>query len=194
MTQRLRRWRRKIPTVGLVVSLTLMVGLLAGWMAGQTWQRPEFTLRGEIPVLASASVASNTVAAATGPIDDRVEGLFTLDSLSGRLRCAVLYTHGPQQNKFGAVFESSVAADLNIEGTKKPNYLLLTGFAQLTRGRGGGSIQPGNCVAYVVDGNTGNFAVYGVPWSPNMVARGTPQGGRLELLDIGTARMEQIRE
>ena len=107
----------------------------------------------------------------------------------------VLYTTGPQQGKFGAVYESSVFEDLNIEGTKKPNYLLLTGFAQMNRGRGGsGALQPASCVAYVIDGNTGNFAVYGVPWNPNLVARGTPQGGTLKLLDIGTARMEQIRE
>ena len=179
---------------GFVVGLMVGSGLLAGFLVGQAWQRPEYTLGSwEIPVSATASVASNTVAAATGPIDDRVEGLFTLDSLSGRLQCAVLYTHGPRQNKFGACYQSNVFEDLNIEGTKKPNYLLLTGFAELTRGRGTTG-KPASCVAYVVDGNTGNFAVYGVPWSPNMVSRGTPQGGVLPLLDIGTARMEEIRE
>lgn len=195
MNHRLPGRRRTFFVAGLVVGLLVGIGLFAGFLVGQVWQRPEYTLGWEIPVSATASVASNTVAAATGPIDDRVEGLFTLDSLSGRLQCAILYTHGPRQNKFGAVYQSSVFEDLNIEGTKKPNYLLLTGFAELTRGRGAaGTIRPASCVAYVVDGNTGNFAVYGVPWSPNMVSRGTPQGGPLPLLDIGTARMEEIRE
>ncbi|MCH2129581.1 MAG: hypothetical protein MK179_10580 [Pirellulaceae bacterium] len=195
MVPKFRR-QPKLVIATMALGLALTTGLSVGLLVGHTWQRPEYTLQGwDIPVSASASVAGPTVAAATGPIDDRIEGLFTIDSLSGRLQCAILYTQGPRQNQFAAVYEASVFEDLNIEGTKKPNYLLLTGYANLARGRGNsGSIQPANCVAYVVDGNTGHFAVYGVPWSPNLVSRGTPQGGSLRLLDVGTARMEQIRE
>lgn len=196
MKHQLRWPRRAFFMAGLVVGLVFGIGLLVGFLGGQIGQQSEWTLGSwEIPVSATASVSSNTIAAATGPIDDRVEGLFTLDSLSGRLQCAILYTHGPRQNRFGAVYEANVFEDMSVDGAKKPNYLLLTGFAQLTRGRGNsGNMQPATCVAYVVDGNTGKFAVYGVPWSPSLVSRGTTQGGALKLLDIGKARMEDIRE
>ena len=181
---------------GLGIGLLVGVGMLLGSLVRRLPHLPaDYHHELEIPIEATASLRNEMMAVATGPIDDRVEGLFTLDFLTGQLQCAVLYTHGPRQNTFGAVFQSNVVADLDIESTKKPNYLLITGYAQLVRGRGtAGSLQPASCVAYVVDGNTGNFAAYGLPWNSNQVSRGATQATPLRLLDTGTARMAAIRE
>ena len=95
---------------------------------------------------------------------------------------------------FGGLFQANAAVDLEITGTKKPNYLLLTGYANFRGGSFPGGSGPGACVAYVIDANTGNFVTYGVPWNRTLASRGTPQSGPLIQLAIGKARMAPIRD
>ena len=116
------------------------------------------------------------------------EGIFFLDFLTGDLQCAVLYKNG----LWGASFVANVFPDLGInQGTKKPNFLMVTGAWEGLRGGGGG--QPGRSVVYVVDSTTGSFAVYGVPWNRQAEATGAVQGGPLFLMHKGRARNLQIR-
>lgn len=178
---------------GLSVGLLIGIGMLIGATVTSLVTQIQYPLP-EFPVEATASTRCDTFAAATAPIDDRIEGLFTLDFITGQLQCAVMYVTGPRARSFGAVYQYNVMADLGVENTTKPNFLLVTGFSNLMRGRGDGPSPPASCVVYVIDANTGNFAAYGVPWNPGIVSRGTAQGGSLQRLATGTARMAAIRE
>lgn len=158
---------------------------VVGMIAGLNLQKAPL----EIPINATASSWSETMCAATGPIDEEVEGLFTLDALTGDLQCAVL---NGRTTKFAGLFRTNVLNALGSDASKKPSYMLLTGHASFP-GQGG-NVRPGNCVAYVIDSTSGRFAVYGVPWQRSVAARGAPQAGALLLLDTGTARNVVIRE
>ena len=187
------RWttsHRQLLTPLLSAASLLAIGILGGCLVTR-WTQPPLMLVPEISVQATGAAHSDTIAAATGPIDDKVEGLFTLDFLTGELQCAVLYTYGPNINTFGGIYRINVVEHMQIEATKKPNYLLLTGFANYAGGR---SNRVGASVVYVVDANTGNFAAYGVPWIPNAASRGTPQVGSLIPINTGTSRLAPIRE
>ncbi len=132
---------------------------------------------------AVATHGNENFAIATGPVADEAEGVFFLDYLTGELRLAVLNN---RTQKFSAFFSRRIIGDLGVDDSKKPRYLLATGQLKIVGSTG--AIRPGLCVAYVVDANTGNFAAYGIPWSPAEYARGTPINGALVLLDGGKAR------
>ena len=104
------------------------------------------------------------------------------------VQCAVLYKNG----LWGAKFVANVFQDLDVQATKKPHFLIVTGENEFARNAGGG--QPGRSVVYVVDSTTGSFAVYAVPWNRQAEATLTPQGGNLVVLQKGRARNLQIRD
>jgi hypothetical protein len=131
---------------------------------------------------ATASHGADTMAIATGPIDDS-EGLFVLDYLTGELTCYVLNS---RSGKFDAGFKSNVIQALGVEPAKKPKYLMVTGAANFPRGIGGSKL--GQCAIYVVDSNTGHFGVWGVPFSRQAAATGNAQWGPLFLINTGKAR------
>jgi len=120
------------------------------------------------------------MAAATGPVDDDTEGLFTLDFTTGLLRGAVL---GRRNAKFAAYYYRDVRSDLGVDPSKRARYLLVTGQVNLPRG--GGLNQPGRSVIYVVDANSGNFAAYGIPSNPTRTAVVQVRTYQLKLLDVG---------
>ena len=158
---------------------------IVGMMAGTSWERPTL----HIPVSASTAAASETMCAATGRIDEEMEGLFTLDSLTGDLQCAVMNS---QSMKFGGLFRTNVLNDLGIDATKKPSYMLLTGNANFRVSSG--NSRPMDCVCYVIDTSTGRFAAYSFGWTRAVSQRGAGQQGPLVLLDRGTARNVMIRD
>lgn len=130
---------------------------------------------------ATASHGADTMAISTGPIDDS-EGLFVLDFLTGELTCFVLNS---RSGKFDAGFKANVIQALGVEPGKKPKYLMVTGVANFPRGIGG---RLGQCAVYVVDSNTGNFGVWGVPYNRNAAATGTLQMAPLYFINAGKAR------
>lgn len=137
---------------------------------------------------ASSSDSGDSFAIATGPVDENGEGVFMLDFLTGDLQCVVM-NHRAQ--RFNALFRTNVAADLGIERSKKPQYLMVTGQMNFVRGTALG--RPAQSVVYVIDANTGNFASYGFTWRRDAAATARPQGGAMVLLDKGTARTAAIR-
>ncbi|PQO32216.1 hypothetical protein DTL21_18475 [Bremerella cremea] len=158
---------------------------ILGMTVGLNWQSPARV----IPVNASTAATSETMCAATGRVDEEMEGLFTLDALTGDLQCAVINS---QTAKFAGLFRTNVVNDLGLDATKKPSYLLLTGNAAFRATTG--NSRPADCVAYVVDSTSGRFAAYGLGWNRNISARGAQQSGALVLLDKGTARNVVIRD
>jgi len=57
-----------------------------------------------------------------------------------------------------------------------------------------GNPRPGNCIVYIVDASTGNYAAYGVPWNRQMETTGRAQQGLLLGLTSGQARNIMIRQ
>ena len=170
---------------GLLVGIGMMIGAVV--VTRHSASDAEVPLHLPAQLQATATNSASTFAIATGRISDS-EGIFFLDFLTGDLQCAVLYKNG----LWGAKFVANVFQDLEIQATKKPHFLIVTGENEFVRGAGGG--QPGGSVVYVVDSTTGSFAVYAVPWNRQAEATLTPQGGNLVVLQKGRARNLQIRD
>lgn len=172
-------------TMGLLVGVGLLVGALVAVQAQPTpgVQMPETLLH------ASASHSGESFAMATGMFDESTEGLFLLDYLTGDLQCWVL---NPQMGAFCAQFKHNVLVDLGVEQGKKPNYVMVTGTANFSRG--GTMLMPASSIVYVADANTGNFAAYGVAFNRTMFKTAQPQVGDFKKLGAGKARALAIRE
>ena len=176
-------------TTGLLAGALLGLAVAAGVIL-VVLVRPETTLfLPQQMAYATASDSSQTMVAATGQIDENAEGLFTLDFLTGELYCTVL-SH--RLGKFNARFRANVIRDLGLDKDKTPRYLMVTGRVDFPRGAG--TARAAQSVVYVIDGNSGKFAAYGIPWRKELASQGRPQAGALLLLDGGDARMAAIRQ
>jgi hypothetical protein len=127
---------------------------------------------------------------ATGAIDDEMEGVFFLDFLTGELACVVIASRKP--NMINGVFKTNVIKDLGVEADKKPDYLMVTGAATFVGQTG--QQQPGRCVVYVLDQNTGNFAGYGFTWNKTFASSLRAQSGALLKLIAANARAQKVQE
>lgn len=170
-------------TMGLLVGVGMLIGSLAAVRSqpSTTWPMSETLLH------ATASHSAETLAMATGWIEQDMEGVFMLDYLTGELQCWVLSSRTAQ---FVAVFKHNVIADLGVQQGKKPAYVMVTGQAQFLRGAG--EVAPANCVLYVADGNTGNFVAYTVLLNRTLYRGNAPQTGIFKLLGTGKARTLEV--
>ncbi|MEX0675718.1 MAG: hypothetical protein WD063_01500 [Pirellulales bacterium] len=131
--------------VGLAAGL--IVGLnLAGW-----WP--------QVPVHAVATHGQDNFAIATGPLDENVEGIFVLDSVTGDLKAAALNI---QTRRFNTWYEYNVSRDLPAAGAKNPQYRLVTGMTNIRQVVAAGQL--GRTVVYVAEATSGQVMAYGVPW------------------------------
>ncbi len=141
-----------------------------------------------IGVQATASASNGSFSAATGRIDEDVEGLFLLDPLTGELSCYILNVFNLQ---FTTEFRyKNVLQDLGMEKNQQASLLLLTGIVnfKLKQGRE----KPSAAIVYVVDSATGNFAAYAVPWTKNFHTSSQKKfhTGSLRLLHKGSSRKQ----
>jgi hypothetical protein len=176
---------------GFVLGLLVGVGMLIGACATHVWQAavPATWALPETALHASATDSGDTFAIATGSIADGIEGVFFLDFLSGEMQCWVI---NGRTRTTGGYFVQNVVADLGVEpGRKNPRYLLVTGIAPMQRGSTG--FQPADSLVYVADANTGNFAVYAIPWNRQATAANRPQQAPMVLIFRGSARNLEIR-
>jgi hypothetical protein len=174
---------------GLCMGLLFGVGMLVGALAATSYfaeSRIEFP---ETALHATASHGGNSLALATGSIDEESEGLFVLDYLTGDLQCWVLNS---RTGTFLGQFKHNVVADLGIEKGKQPDYAMVTGTIS-PRGFSG-NVKPANSVLYVADCNSGNVAVYAVPWNRSAAAAFAPQTGAMTRLAVGKGRNVITRE
>lgn len=181
-----RRWRRRLGA-SFFFGLGLGLAVLCGMALRDG--RPESTIPPDILLRASGSHGGQTMALATGKIEDG-EGLFVLDYLTGVLSCYVINPRAG--SKFNARFTTSVVQALGVEQGKKPDYVMVTGTMDFIQGPA--ASRPGGCVVYVADANTGNFGAWGVPWNRQAAQIGRPQEGPLVLLDFGKARNLEIEQ
>jgi len=188
-------------STGLAAGLLVGVGMLIGSLVTRTAAPATTVASSAIPqtlngiplppevLQASATHGGESFAISTGVVSENAEGVFVLDYLTGELSCWVLYA---KQGVFGAKYTVNVVADLGVERGKKPQYLIVSGLANFPGPRSG--IKPANAVIYVVDGNTGNIAAYGIPWNQAYESAGRPQGGSLSLMASGKIRNLEVEE
>ncbi|MCA9154804.1 MAG: hypothetical protein KDA55_08310 [Planctomycetales bacterium] len=172
---------------GLAVGLLIGVGMLIGAISA-TATRPslEFPLH---ELRATSTHGGESFAVATGPISDGVEGVFFLDFLTGELNCSVV---NPRNGTIGGAFHRNVAADLGAAKDKTPSYLMVTGMVNWQTRTG--ALKPADCVVYVLDGNTGNWMAYSMPWNRSAANVGGVQASEMGVVGRGTARNLAIRE
>lgn len=173
-------------TAGLAIAALLGIGIAIGTRMTSPSESASPWPFGEHSLHAMGADSKGTFAMATGQIDDNTEGIFILDMLTGELQCAV--TNYRSGSIFGA-FKTNIAADLPVDRTKDPSYLMVTSVTSFSRGSGA---RPAQCVVWVLDTNTGNFAGYGLPWDQSAASSGRNQSGALTLLDSGSARTAAI--
>ena len=175
--------------IGLAVGLAVGVAMLAGALAALAVWGPTRLIIPQTALHAEASQAGETLAVATGLIDEDVEGLFVLDFVTGDLRCMVM---GYRTGVFNGLFETNVLKDLGVDpNNKRPSYLMVAGLSNFAGRTTGAS--PAMSVVYVVDANTGRFAAYSLPWRTELARSGRPQQGPLVLLQVENARRALIR-
>ncbi|WP_148080242.1 hypothetical protein [Roseimaritima ulvae] len=165
--------------LGLLGLLGLV--FMAGVWSGSQQPNNGFNLP-PLPIDATAGVSGDSFSVATGSVGKSAEGFFMLDHDTGLLQCDVLY---PRMGRFGAKFAINVK-DALPAGAKGGDYLMVTGFADFP----GGSNQPiaPGAVVYVMDGGTGAYACYAVPFDRAAENAGRPQQNALVLLGKGEAR------
>ena len=168
---------------GLLFGLGMTIGVLVGLgsRGGVRLELPETLLH------ATATHGGDTMAIATGPIDESTEGLFVLDFLTGELQCAVLNPHTMQ---LGGLYRHNVIMDLGVEQNKQSRYLMVTGA--INARVSGGRIRPAQSIVYVADTTTGRFAAYMLPWDRAAASYNFAQANPMILLGKGAARKIQI--
>jgi hypothetical protein len=170
--------------VGLTLGLLVGVGMLIGSLAATNSVTPAWS-PSEVVLNATATHGGETMAVATGPIDEGMDGLFILDFLTGQLQCHVL---NPRTGAVGAMFGRNVIADLGSEGTstKQAKYLMVTGEASFRNMVG--NMRFANSVVYVADATSGRFAAYSIPWNRAAATSNMAQANPMVLLGTGDAR------
>jgi hypothetical protein len=163
------------------LGLGIVAGLVLGAALPGFWPHT--------PLHASTADSSDNFAIATGALDDRMEGIFCLDHLTGNLRGAAINFRTGQ---FTGFFQGNVLADLNATDIKNPQFLMVTGGADFLRP--GGQIKQANTVIYVMETTGGWLAAYAVPWNPSAAALAAPFASNFVLLDRRLIRDIAIRD
>jgi hypothetical protein len=172
---------RFAPVRGVWLLAGLVLGIPLGAGLGGYWPYA--------PLHAVATDSSDNFAIATGPLDERMEGIFCLDQLTGDLRGAAINF---RTGRFTAFFEGNVLAALNATDIKNPQFLMVTGHADFLRP--GGNVRQANTVIYVMETTGGWLAAYAVPWNPSSQALAANFAANFVLLDRRQVRNVEIRD
>ena len=159
----------------------LAAGIVAGAAIVAFWP--------QTPAKAVATDRYENFAMATGPLDNDVEALYFLDSLTGDLTAAVLSI---QSGKFNSFYQYNILNDLGVDASSNAQFLMVTGVADIRRGRA--RLRPSAAVVYVAELTTGKVGAYAIPWSPERHNVGTPFFGSLVRMDVTQFRAAAIRE
>jgi hypothetical protein len=184
--RRMKAWG--LLATGLVLGLALGGAMTLGVLLGQRHPAADMPSLAELQLKAAATHGGETFAMATGSIDEDVEGLFTLDYLTGDLQCFVI---NPRNGGVGGWFQTNVANIFSEKG-KKPSYLLATGTINVAGGYGGG--RPANSLCYVADANSGEIAAFTFPWVKAATSAGVAQASPMRLVKMWKARQDVVRQ
>ncbi|MEN1679055.1 MAG: hypothetical protein AAGJ46_05650 [Planctomycetota bacterium] len=152
--------------VSLVLAMGLGVSVGLNLSGEPTYQLPA------IPVDAATAQRFDNFAVATGPVDGEIEAFYFLDFLTGALSARAINT---RTGEFAALYQHNVSMDFG-GAAKNPKYLMVTGMANIPRGRG--NTQIARSVVYITEATTGRMVAYVMPWNSSMQASGRPQAGQ----------------
>jgi hypothetical protein len=143
-----------------------------------------FTLAVSNSAQAEATHGNDTLVMSTFLLEDGVEGLATLDSLTGELKVFVI---NPKTGKFTLGGKRNLLSDLKIERGKKVSLLMVSGVTKFAGAAGAGATFASG-VLYVMDGNTGKFVAYSIAYPPGALAAAAEVAVEITPLDGNTAR------
>jgi len=130
-------------------AIALLLGMCLGGMFPHT------------PLHAVATDRTESFLIATGLVDEGVEGIYLLDCLTGDLRAAVLGKTGVGFTATYSYPGAQLMKDFNLDASKNPKFLMVTGMADLRSGR---QSTFGAAVVYVVELSSGMIRAYAIPW------------------------------
>jgi len=157
------------------------LGLIVGLVLGGFWPQS--------PLHAVATDRYQDFAVATGFVDENIEALYFLDFLTGNLQAAVLSV---QTGQFNSFYQINILQDLEIDPSKNPRYMMVTGMANIRRGTN--QFRPSAAVIYIAEATTGPVVAYALPWTPNRQAAGTPSEGPLMKIAVTQFRTAAVRD
>ena len=130
-------------------------------------------------VQAVTSLADESFAVCTVPLNGVIEALFMLDFETGDLSGGILDT-SVTPPRFAAGYKHNVLKDLGFKAgqVKNPKFLLVSGVADMPAG---GGMQFANSILYVTDSSTGTTVAYAIPFNAQ-------QAGMAELVPLDVAR------
>lgn len=137
----------------------IVVGPVLGLVVG--------TMLPHSPLHAVATDRQENFAIATGHMDGENEGIFFLDMLTGDLKGAVV---NPFRRNIGYVYQINVFKDLEVDASKNPKFLMVTGTLEM-RPDGGNQYAQG--VIYVAEVTTGKMVCYGMPFNKGVLTNST---------------------
>jgi hypothetical protein len=162
----------------------LVVGMVFGAVLAGGWYGMQSTPR----AFATATHGSDNFAISTGLVDDGIEALYFLDFLTGDLRAAVV---SRRHGEFTGFFQYNVLGDFNQIGDA-PKFLMVTGEADLPRGRG--PTQIGKSLVYVAEATSGQVFAYTLPFNSTLNAAGKNQVGTFLRVGGGSFRDAFVRD
>ncbi len=161
----------------------MVLGVFVGAVLAAGW----FGVGQSQVVHATATHGEGNFAIATGPADGGIEAFYFLDFLTGDLRAAVV---SRRTGEFTALFEYNIQNDFGT--TKNPKYLMVTGIADLPRGRG--NTQLGTSLIYIAEATTGQVNAYALPFNSSLNAAGKPQRASFIHIAGGSFRTAFVRD
>lgn len=135
------------------------------------------------PLHAVATDRQDTLAICTCELAGGIEGVFTLDFLTGELRGTVL---NATTRQFNLGYVANCAEHLKVEQGKSPKFVIVTGTSHISAR---GPVQYADSLIYVAELTTGNMAVYSIPYNTAWnQANAKPQQIPLEPLVVAPFR------
>jgi hypothetical protein len=137
----------------------LITGLIGGVLLAGIWPTQ--------PTFATATDRLEQFGIATGFTDEGLEGVYILDFMTGQLQALVIHR---QLQKFAARYVRNVSGDFGVEAERNPQYVMVTGRADLRQVAGRGQYTSQG-VLYVAELESGQICVYTFPFGGDQLQK-----------------------
>jgi hypothetical protein len=159
----------------------MAAGLVVGFVLGG--------FVGHSPLHAVATDRQENFAIATCPVNEDQEAVVFLDFLTGDLK-ATLFNTIQAEPTVGVIYSKNILADMAIDATKNPKFLMVTGRLQL---RPQSQLQFGASVIYVAEVNSGKVGVFAMPYSLAALQKAQGATGEFRTIFVGPFRQAVVR-
>jgi hypothetical protein len=160
----------------------LLAGILIGLFCGG--------LVSHAPLHAVATDRQDNFAIATVPLNEDQEAVAFLDFLTGDLKATVFNVVRSQTPSVGVIYSKNILADLGVDASKNPKFLMVSGRLQL---RPLGNLQYSGSVIYVAEVNSGKVGVYAMPYNNTALQQAQGAAGEFTTVYVGSFRQAVVR-